>query len=667
SLPPTANNEPADTSIARGPILGLEDTAATSPPQLERLHIAEPSDSTRAQETPAPKSPALTEPSTPRADTQSSEPQPSTSKSSTLPSTSRNPTSLSAPRRLHTPASSTSSASAVPPKRERLSQPEAMPNLDGAKPHMAGPPLPPTTPDNYTNAWVPYHPWAQYLARRPIYSNLSEASVTSHLPSFVYRHLGPAGYFSGKFARSLFPRHFVGTLSQSTTTDSGADDASAAPTPNFRSRQKDALLPCVALPCGTVHYRPYIRSDNIIVSLRAGRFRSTDPKFPQSPEGRPPTLRCPPMRNGALPALYQVVSKNHGQGVVLEAKDFLIPGPDHLELHCIVLDQYAVNSLSQTRGFDRSQMSVKDFVWVQSIKPTRAALENPEATLAGARLPRVTAMDTRHPYFFRVHEFILVTLPSTNEIVLGLVLEVPRRGARNDRVNNFRIALEGCPEAISIAPKICEFDITETRENQLLLAETRVNVSTAMRFSQLPASEAAQYFLTNAIRVFLPACPDAAILPLRVFRPTPADEKWVRDREARFSNYPRNKKVARKRMGKIFSVACAALAATSHAADDKSTHRVMATVPSPHAHPIRLRFELEGITSETGWNLQRPTDVWIVDSEVVGRLTISRTSFDFARRITDVELHSTINCHRPLRRAIQEFGQTGPDDRTQVG
>ncbi|VDO92368.1 unnamed protein product [Heligmosomoides polygyrus] len=92
----------------------------------------------------------------------------------------------------------------------------------------------------------------------------------------------------------------------------------------------------------------------------------------------------------------------------------------------------------------------------------------------------------------------------------------------------------------------------------------------------------------------------------------------------------------------------------------------MATVPSPHAHPIRLRFELEGITSKTRWNLQRPTDVWILDSEVVGRLTISRTSFDFARRITDVELHSTINSHRPLRRAIQEFGQTGPDDRTQV-
>ncbi|VDP49017.1 unnamed protein product [Heligmosomoides polygyrus] len=101
-------------------------------PQLERLNIAEPSDST-PQGTPAPKPPALTEPSTSRADAQISEPQSSMSKSSTLPSTSRNPTSLSAPRRQHTPASSTSTpSSAVPPKSERLSQPEAMPTLDEA-------------------------------------------------------------------------------------------------------------------------------------------------------------------------------------------------------------------------------------------------------------------------------------------------------------------------------------------------------------------------------------------------------------------------------------------------------------------------------------------------------------------------------------------------------
>ncbi|VDP30774.1 unnamed protein product [Heligmosomoides polygyrus] len=419
--PPAANNEPFDTSNSRGLVLGLEDTAATSPPHLELLNITEAAYTIPSSGAQSPKPPAPIEFTSSGADAQNSESHQSTSKSSPLPSALQDPAPLSAVRRQNTPTSSTaSSASATPSRPERLNQPEAIPTFQGVQAYMAGPPLPQSTPDNYTNPWVPYHPWAQYLTRRPIYGNLSEASVTSHLPAFVYRHLGPAGYF-----------------------------------------------------------------------------------------GR-------------------------------------------------------------------------------------------------------------------------------------------------------------CPEAITIAPKICEFNIADAQENQLLLAETRLNVSTAMRFSQLPVSEEAEEFLTNAVRTFLPAYPERAILPLRVFRPTPADQEWLQDRASQFSSYSKNKRDARKRMSKLFSVACAALSATTHATDDKSTHHVMASVPSLQAHPIRLQFELEGITSETGWNPQRPADVWIVGSDIVARMTIARASFDFARRITDVELHSTISCHRPLRRSIQQLGQTSPEAGIQV-
>ncbi|XGW34329.1 hypothetical protein V3C99_018298 [Haemonchus contortus] len=105
------------------------------------------------------------------------------------------------------------------------------------------------------------------------------------------------------------------------------------------------------------------------------------------------------------PVLYQVVSTGYGPRVILEAKDFFIVGPDRRDLHCIVLDQYAVDIVTGGRGFNKNHMSVKDFVWVYNVKPTRQALQSPASVFKQASLPRTMALDTSS--VIRVSHFAL--------------------------------------------------------------------------------------------------------------------------------------------------------------------------------------------------------------------------------------------------------------------
>ncbi|KAK5983140.1 hypothetical protein GCK32_010839 [Trichostrongylus colubriformis] len=105
-----------------------------------------------------------------------------------------------------------------------------------------------------------------------------------------------------------------------------------------------------------------------------------------------------------------------GQGVILEAKDFFMPGPDHRELQCIPMPQDS-DYITRTRGFDKNPLSVKDFVWVLSLRPTHKTLNrwDRDTVLGRARIPRSSALDSGYPYFFRVYEFVPVTPPLAHE------------------------------------------------------------------------------------------------------------------------------------------------------------------------------------------------------------------------------------------------------------
>ncbi|WKY06181.1 hypothetical protein Q1695_006408 [Nippostrongylus brasiliensis] len=114
-------------------------------------------------------------------------------------------------------------------------------------------------------------------------------------------------------------------------------------------------------------------------------------------------------------------------------------------------------------------------------------------------------------------------------------------------------------------------------------------------------------------------------------------------------------------MSKIFGAACAAISSTHLSGDDRTTRLVDALVPSLAAFPIRLVFDLPNTSAETGWTAHRPVDVWIVDSLSILRLVIARVSYDFASRTLSVTLHSTVSCHRAIRRLVQQHGRLQDD------
>ncbi|KAK5980235.1 hypothetical protein GCK32_017255 [Trichostrongylus colubriformis] len=390
------------------------------------------------------------------------------------------------------------------------------------------------------------------------------------------------------------------------------------------------------------------------------RFRDDSDELqtlPRTPPGAPATRLLPPCRKGVFPVLYQIVNRNYGQGVILEAKDFFIPGPDHRELQCLPMTQESVNYITRTRGFDKHLLSVKDFVWVLSLRPTHKTLNtwDRETVLRRSRIPRSSVLDSGYPYFFRVHEFVLVTPPQAHRSRLGIVLAVNRRGP-NAEVNNIHAAFEGSREAVRVTQSICDFPLDQAEREDLLLADVRPNVSCAMRFSLLAISVTALQYLTNAVRRFLPAHPDEAILPLRIEKCRPESMEWVQERLGSFTSYVEQPRLARRRMAQLFAMASAALAAQATLAEDRSTHHVTATIPSLDSVPLRLFFELPAMTVEGGWSRGRQADIWIVDSNVVLRTRVAGARFAMADQVIRVELHSIPRTHDALRNTARRYG-----------
>ncbi|WKX94470.1 hypothetical protein Q1695_011609 [Nippostrongylus brasiliensis] len=486
--------------------------------------------------------------------------------------------------------------------------------LPGIRPAPAVPIRRDNAPADFRSRFEDMHPWGCHLVDRPHFGPLSDDTVTSYLDAFVYKHVSQNGYFAARFVRSLFPRQFVGTPSV----------------------ENPVPLPEVVRFVDTIAMRR--QSAQVIEDLRNDTYVEDHLDVPRGPTGPPASCLFPPEYKGVRPVLYQVVYKGYGQGLILEAKDFLLFCPDRIELQCIVLDQYAVNTLSETTGFDREHVSIKDFVWVYAVGPTPRARAEPSEVLEGARRMRPTAFDVTTPFYFRATKYTFVTPPKDDRATLGIVL------------NGYR-------EAVTVSPKLCDFPIATAEPDQWLFGDMRHNSSTASRFSAAPVSKATQSYLVNAIRVVLPAFPYETMTPLRVYRLSPAEEDWIRDRGGVFRNYANDPREARRRMGKLFSASCAALSCTKLLNDDKTTRLVDASVPSLSSFPIRLVFELPNASADMGWNAHRPVDLWVVDSNTVLRMVIAQASYRFETRTLHVTLHTTISCHEHMRNLIDRFGR----------
>ncbi|VDK66908.1 unnamed protein product, partial [Cylicostephanus goldi] len=398
------------------------------------------------------------------------------------------------------------------------------------------------------------HPWANLIVPRStriLRDPDLQAGIV--LDNDVYRQLPVSGYLSHRFSKSLFPQVPI------------------------QADRPPETIPFIELQHieDAIFFRQ--RTSRLITQVLAGQYRDEDTgNIQRQPLGEHPTIIVPPVWNKIRPVLYQVVSTAWGTGVILEAKDFFTIGPDRRDLHCIILDNYAINLTSGYRGFDKFMISVKDFVWVYDVKPSVQAMQNPHAVLRKSRIPRTTVLESNSAYFFRVDHFAFVTPRQRDDKIYGIVLSTL---VRRERIQSFQAAFEDAPDPVVVPPSVCAFDIATVQPDEMLLAESRYNVSTAIRFSEPPVSVQAQNQLCDAIRHTLPMHPSEGLLPLKVFRLDPSEYAWLDDRMGKFDSFHDDPKTAKRKMSKLFNVACSALAALDSLVDDKISHWVTATIP----------------------------------------------------------------------------------------
>ncbi|VDL68055.1 unnamed protein product [Nippostrongylus brasiliensis] len=215
------------------------------------------------------------------------------------------------------------------------------------------------------------HPWAHLVRPRNLrLQDLQPEQITADLPDELYRQIPLSGYLSAKFCRSLFPRE---TLSNGVVPEN---------------------LSCIEIPSleDAVLFRE--AADTLIQSAFEGALQPLPrpPRDKLSPKGIWSPRLLPQVHFGRRPVLYQVVALM-SNALVLEAKDFFVFLPDHRELHCILLDKFALNLESGSYGFDRGVVSIRDLVWVYELIPIAAVLNDPQAELKRARISRMTALD----------------------------------------------------------------------------------------------------------------------------------------------------------------------------------------------------------------------------------------------------------------------------------
>ncbi|XGW20354.1 hypothetical protein V3C99_003843 [Haemonchus contortus] len=474
------------------------------------------------------------------------------------------------------------------------------------------------------------HPWAKYVNPRPIRLLRQDCPpVSSVLDVEVYRHLPDSGYLSTRFNRSLFPKAVL------------------------RPDKMPASIPFIELQHleDTINFRA--KSKIVIDQVLSGSYSDVDTAHIK-PSPYQKYITKPPPYGSTYPVLYQVVSTGYGPGVILEAKDFFVVGPDRRDLHCIVLDQYAVDIVTGGRGFNKNNMSVKDFVWVYNVKPTRQALQSPASVLKQASLPRTMALDTSSVFFFRASHFALLTVNDLPDQVYGIILS---RTIRADRVIHARAVFEGCPEAVTLTPSTCTFPLRRLATYEVVSARTRVNVSAAMRFCEPPVSFESRAQLAELVRSFLPMHPDEGISPLAVFKLPQVDEAWLADRLARFHNFQRDPVGSKQRLSKICNVACSALAAVHAVGDDKQTRKVLASICTPVWYPLRIQFTLQDMASEAGWAPGRHVITWIPGTERLIWAKVVTVTSDPTRKTVTVVIQAFTWSHEAWNRAFEQHGR----------
>ncbi|KAK5977846.1 hypothetical protein GCK32_003059 [Trichostrongylus colubriformis] len=201
----------------------------------------------------------------------------------------------------------------------------------------------------------------------------------------------------------------------------------------------------------------------------------------------------------------------------------------------------------------------------------------------------------------------------------------------------------------------------------MVLAETRTNLSCAIRFSEPPVSAQARDELYDLVRRFMRTNWSEAVSPMKVMNLTSRIKDWLTDRVNDFNNYATNTASAKRRMGRVFNVSCAALAALATMHDDTTVRWVTFTQPPGTMCPIRFDFVLRDMPHEAGRARGRMVDFWITGADHTTRMRVDSTFLDMDSRKLSVRVAGFTWNHVALVGLLSEHGQTQGDRRVIIG
>lgn len=152
---------------------------------------------------------------------------------------------------------------------------------------------------------------------------------------------------------------------------------------------------------------------------------------------------------------------------------------------------------------------------------------------------------------------------------------------RNSRTKLLQSAFEAAPEPATLTPAICQFNISNMAADEMIVARSRENVSSAMQFSKPAASEKGRSALCIMVRQFLLMHPSEGLTPIMLCKVDQSRRQFLADRAGEFTKYGEAPHLANELKSQLFSASCLTLAGVNCVGDDHRSHWVTATRSVP--------------------------------------------------------------------------------------
>ncbi|WKY06655.1 hypothetical protein Q1695_006667 [Nippostrongylus brasiliensis] len=297
---------------------------------------------------------------------------------------------------------------------------------------------------------------------------------------------------------------------------------------------------------------------------------------------------------GTRPVLYRVKSL-FGSGLKLESVHIELPLPDRLDLHTVLLDQYATNIKTDMRGIDIMQCFPGDLIWVYSLAPTTKFAKTDmvaPTTIEEASLTRASTV-------WRVARFALIHRELQD--TLGFVTQIVSRA-----YGTFKLCMQGHRVLVEAKKNrlLNPDDMTTLQSNSFVVAPFRPRQLDYMVFCCAPALDKAPEL--HAHIADLQHFPGPPPVPSRIRLTAEQHRHFVKSKltPLQFTLFEQHPNLVIRFLEPIYGTTCGVIAACAAEASDNLIQNTVWSSPDINAYPIMLNFRIP-TSNRTGWAIGR--------------------------------------------------------------